>query len=196
LEDNRHSFLIKFHSENVQLARWRMSEIVLAAHPARPSLASPMARKLCGTKALPPNKKGRRSAERRNISWVRASGRGGASSGTRSPCGAPPRHSPAQSQPPLAQPQAAFPETRLCWVLPNSRPVSVQRAPRSSGPSAGRAVPRAARGRSVWLRARGPLSLRCREYLRDGVPFESTSEIMARSHKLRLKSIEKGRSAT
>ena len=58
--------------------------------------------------------RGRRSAERRMPSTVRAAhpdvatrmaGRGSASSGMRSPSGASPRHSPRQSQPALAQPQ-------------------------------------------------------------------------------------------
>jgi hypothetical protein len=60
----------------------------------------------------------------------------------RPPCGASPRHSPAQSQPHLAQPQ-----TRVSWTRPGREfcpPLSLPSAASSSrtGPSAGRAVPR------------------------------------------------------
>ena len=78
----------------------------------------------------------------------------------RPPCGASPRHSPAQSQPYLAQP-----ETRVSRTRPGREfcpPLSLPSAASSSrtGPSAGRAVLRAARGRIAFIRARAPLPLR------------------------------------
>src|SRR5208282_3306021 len=107
----------------------------------------------------------RGEAERRQAHHLgRASGRDRASSGTRSPLGAPPRHSPR------LLPLGSAPGPRFL-KLPgaNGRTLPGVSAAISSrtGHSAGRSVPEAARERGMSFRARAPLSLHFRKHPRE-----------------------------
>jgi hypothetical protein len=112
--------------------------------------------------------KGRQNADRRVVQPPHRRMRL-ASSGTRSPVGVPPRLLPRRPNA-TAQPQAALPGTWLkdgCYPSP---PVPVQRASRRPVIMPAGRLPRAARERGYEPRPRVPLSLRFREYPREGVP--------------------------
>ena len=129
----------------------RISQSVLAAHLSVRVLQPPSHEPSSFRIRFRQIKRGRRSAERRMPSTVRAAhpdvatrmaGRGSALSAARSPSGASPRHSPRRSQPALAQPQNRFPAAGRGAVFCPPRPFC-RGLTRSAwtGPFAGRPVP-------------------------------------------------------
>ena len=98
-------------------------------------------------------------ATQRMLPSACASGEGRASSGTRSPFGAPPRRSTEAVRPRLFDSRPAFPGIAGASGRYPLFPVPVQRSTPRTGRNAGGLMPEAARERTVSVRARAPRPL-------------------------------------